>query len=144
MKGFAGFIVTDPRDIALLKENHDREGSEMTTRSVVEWVCNRCFDRRFGNDLPVGWERVEGLGDEHKCRSCRVEDLCPQPPMLSGETTGQYTDRLTGADGTGRRPYKDRNRQCSIGFHEECSDPEGEECKCPCHTIPMEDDELEW
>jgi hypothetical protein len=25
------------------------------------------------------------------------------------------------------------NRQCAIGWHEECSDPEGDECKCHCH-----------
>jgi hypothetical protein len=25
------------------------------------------------------------------------------------------------------------NRQCSIGYHMECSDPQGEECECPCH-----------
>jgi hypothetical protein len=57
------------------------------------------------------------------------------PPMLPGESVDQYTDRLTGADGTGRVPYDHhRNRQCSIGWHEECSDPAGEWCKCPCHS----------
>jgi hypothetical protein len=25
------------------------------------------------------------------------------------------------------------NRQCSINWHEECSDPRGEECMCLCH-----------
>jgi hypothetical protein len=25
------------------------------------------------------------------------------------------------------------NRQCSIGWHEECSDPDGERCRCLCH-----------
>jgi len=57
------------------------------------------------------------------------------PPALPGETADQYTDRLIGADGTDRRPYDHpRNRQCSIGWHDECSDPDGERCKCPCHT----------
>lgn len=57
------------------------------------------------------------------------------PPALPGETDDAYTDRLTGADGTGRVPYDHpRNRQCSIGWHSECSDPAGERCKCPCHT----------
>lgn len=57
------------------------------------------------------------------------------PPSLPGEDDGAYTDRLTGADGTDRRPYDHkRNRQCSIGYHDECSDPKGEVCKCPCHT----------
>jgi hypothetical protein len=59
----------------------------------------------------------------------------PAPaPGLEGEDDGAYTDRLTGADGTGRSPYDhDRNRQCSIGWHSECSDPAGAECKCPHH-----------
>lgn len=56
------------------------------------------------------------------------------PPRLVGETPAQYTDRLTGADGTGRVPFDHkRNRQCSIGWHEECSDPAGLACECPCH-----------
>ena len=60
-----------------------------------------------------------------------------KPPALPGETPDQYTDRLTGADRTNRRPYDHpRNRQCSIGYHDECSDPDGERCKCPCHTTP--------
>lgn len=56
------------------------------------------------------------------------------PPMLEGESLIAYTDRLTGADKTGRVPYGHRRfRQCSIGYHEECSDPDGSECECPCH-----------
>lgn len=47
----------------------------------------------------------------------------------------EYTDYCTGADGTRKQPYpKARNRQCSIGYHEECSDPSGEKCGCPCHV----------
>lgn len=54
------------------------------------------------------------------------------PPMLPAETLEQYTDRLTGADG-GTPPYPEhRNRQCSIGYHDECTDTKGK-CKCPCH-----------
>ena len=26
-------------------------------------------------------------------------------------------------------------RQCSIGWHEECSDPDGARCRCSCHAI---------
>lgn len=26
------------------------------------------------------------------------------------------------------------NRQCSIGWHEECSDPDGDRCRCRCHV----------
>lgn len=58
------------------------------------------------------------------------------PPGLPGETSAQYADRLTGADQTGRSPYDHRRfRQCSIGFHDECSDPTGEQCECPCHEV---------
>lgn len=32
------------------------------------------------------------------------------PPALPGETDAQYTDRLTGADRTGRVPYDHRRR----------------------------------
>ncbi len=61
------------------------------------------------------------------------------PPMLDGETLDAYTDRLTGADGADRRPYDHpRRRQCSIGYHDECSDPEGYHCQCPCHTDPQQ------
>lgn len=57
------------------------------------------------------------------------------PPALPGETDEQYTNRLTGADRTDRVPYDhSRNRQCSIGYHEECSDRHNTgECGCPCH-----------
>lgn len=36
-------------------------------------------------------------------------------------------------------------RQCSIGWHEECSDAYGEECKCSCHApgITLTRDQLE-
>lgn len=58
------------------------------------------------------------------------------PPALPDETDDMYTDRLTGADGTSRRPYDHhRNRQCSLGYHRECTDPDGERCKCPCHRM---------
>lgn len=58
------------------------------------------------------------------------------PPALPDETDDQYTDRLTGADGTGRVPYDHkRYRQCSLSYHEECSRLRtGDEgCQCPCH-----------
>lgn len=63
------------------------------------------------------------------------------PPFLGDETLAQYTDRLTGADGADRRPYDhDRLRQCSIGWHEECTQEPGMRwegpyvgCECPCH-----------
>jgi hypothetical protein len=82
-------------------------------------------------------------------RECRVHARCPKgsyypemPPKFVDETHDQYTDRLTGADGTDRRPYDhNRYRQCSLGWHDECSaervgevGPDG--CACPHHTDP--------
>lgn len=65
----------------------------------------------------------------------RARHFPQMPPRLDGESDSAYTDRLTGADQTRRVPYDHpRNRQCSIGYHGECSDPAGENCKCPCHT----------
>lgn len=63
------------------------------------------------------------------------------PPSFPGETPEQYTDRLTGADRTNRQPYDHkRNRQCSIGYHDKCSDGKYGEytgaCECPHHTDP--------
>lgn len=62
------------------------------------------------------------------------------PPGLPDETDEQYTDRLTGADRTDRIPYDHvRNRQCSIGYHDECSErhiveADARRCQCPCHS----------
>jgi hypothetical protein len=64
------------------------------------------------------------------------------PPKYVDETTDQYTDRLTGADRTDRRPYDhNRYRQCSIGWHDECSATRTDDtgpggCECPHHTDP--------
>lgn len=78
------------------------------------------------------------LAEESEASVARAEHYPEMPPMLDGETAAQYTDRLTGADRTDRRPYDHpRNRQCSIGYHGECTDPSGERCKCPCHRAGM-------
>jgi hypothetical protein len=62
------------------------------------------------------------------------------PPALDGEDGAAYTGRLTGADKTGRVPYDHpRNRQCSIGYHGECTDPAAEACKCPHHRDAVPD-----
>jgi len=72
-----------------------------------------------------------------------------QPPMLAGEDIDAYTGRLTGCQGPELVPYDHpRNRQCSIGYHGECSErreplaasqaelaaASGRSCQCPCHT----------
>lgn len=59
-------------------------------------------------------------------------------PSLPDEDDAAYTDRLTGADGTGRRPYDhNRHRQCSVGYHFACSERRemivSGGCECPCH-----------
>ena len=56
------------------------------------------------------------------------------PPGLDSEDDSAYTNRLLGQD----NPYDHyRNRQCSIGYHNECSDPVGKDCECPCHHVSM-------
>jgi hypothetical protein len=63
----------------------------------------------------------------------------PSPaPCLEGEDDDTYTNRLIGALGDGLRPYDHaRNRQCSIGYHTECSCWRGGTgCECPCHEDP--------
>lgn len=63
--------------------------------------------------------------------------LLEMPTPAEGEDVPEYTDWCTGADGTRKQPYqRPRNRQCSIGYHGECSDPKGENCGCPCHWLP--------
>lgn len=44
------------------------------------------------------------------------------------ETNGEYTDRLVALGSA-----LGINRQCSIGWHYECSDPAGDTCRCACH-----------
>lgn len=74
------------------------------------------------------------------------------PPSLDGEDSDAYTNRLTGyteSMGGAECPYDHhRNRQCSIGYHSECSQritgDKGERttlgatggCECPHHTDP--------
>ena len=52
--------------------------------------------------------------------------------QLDGETDAEWTDRLVRDRMPGKR------RQCSIGWHSECSDPDGDECTCPCHWYGLE------
>lgn len=62
--------------------------------------------------------------------------LLEMPDLPEGMTVDNYTDYCTGADGTRKQPYPKRhNRQCSIGYHYECTDPNGERCGCPCHRL---------
>lgn len=56
------------------------------------------------------------------------------PPAHDGETDEAYTNRLLGVGQPS--PYDHpRNRQCSIGWHDECSDRSGGRCLCPCHPL---------
>lgn len=55
-------------------------------------------------------------------------DLPSLYPPFKDETDSAWTARLLGL----AREYG-TNRQCSINWHEECSDPQGESCQCYCH-----------
>ena len=61
----------------------------------------------------------------------RVVPLNEQIERLDGETPEAWTGRLLA---TAREVGT--KRQCSIGWHLECSDPKGEECRCACHPWP--------
>lgn len=55
------------------------------------------------------------------------------PPKKLDETDAEYTNRLLGIG----HPYPydhERNRHCSIGWHDSCSNRDGEKCECPCHS----------
>lgn len=74
----------------------------------------------------------------------QIHDMLPYPNAAKESGIG-YTDYICRAhkhafntDPKTGKEYTyspDRNRQCTIGYHEECSDPEGETCGCPCHQI---------
>lgn len=65
------------------------------------------------------------------------------PPLLDNESSDHYSDRLIGCYGDDQMPYDHvRNRQCSIGWHNECSergipDSEHRRCQCPCHDADV-------
>lgn len=62
-----------------------------------------------------------------------------QPPALPGESDDAYTNRLL----SGGVFDHQRNRQCSIGWHGECSDrSHSGQCGCPCHDERRNADEL--
>lgn len=52
-------------------------------------------------------------------------------PFKKGEQN--YTSRLLS-----HAREHGTNRQCSIGWHDECSDPRGESCQCLCHEKGVE------
>ena len=55
-------------------------------------------------------------------------DLPSLYPPFHGETDIAWTNRLLALS-----PEYQTNRQCSLNYHEECSDPNGESCQCYCH-----------
>jgi hypothetical protein len=55
-------------------------------------------------------------------------------PPLPEESAGTYTNRVLS-----HSAEHQVNRQCSIGYHGECSDRSGEQCRCLCH-----DDATRW
>lgn len=71
------------------------------------------------------------------------------PPREDGEGNADYTNRVLGC-GDSTAPYNhNRNRQCSIGYHAECSQRTSRpnlgglttlgatgQCECPHHTDP--------
>lgn len=70
----------------------------------------------------------------------RRVNLTEKHPPHDDEESGAYTDRLL----TLAREHG-TFRQCSIGYHDECSDQYGESCRCTCHAlgITLTRDQLE-
>jgi hypothetical protein len=55
-------------------------------------------------------------------------------PEVMGLSDGAWTDEMVRAGaGSGVK------RQCSIGWHGECSDPSEERCRCACHAEALDD-----
>jgi len=61
-------------------------------------------------------------------------DLTALHPQLPGENAITWTGRLLS-----HAREAGTNRQCSIGYHGECSDRSGDTCRCLCH-----DDDTRW
>ena len=60
-------------------------------------------------------------------------NLTEKFPPGPDEEAGAYTDRLM-------KLAREHGtfRQCSIGWHGECSDQYGDECNCSCHAVTIE------
>lgn len=58
------------------------------------------------------------------------------PPARTGEGQVSYTERMLGRNGHVSPFDHERNRQCALGFHNECSDKTGVTCRCPHHREP--------
>lgn len=58
-------------------------------------------------------------------------DLTALYPQMPGEDAVKWTGRLL----SHAREHR-TNRQCSIGYHGECSNPSGDTCNCLCHDAP--------
>ena len=74
--------------------------------------------------------------DTRDARIAELESALLAMPDDNSPEGVEYTDWLTGADGTRKQPYpQKRNRGCAIGYHQDCTDPAGEWCGCPCHKL---------
>ena len=83
-----------------------------------------------GIEINVGDEEKPVAAPVTLPETSRVE-LDVLYPAKAGENASEHTARLLKAAGT-----HETNRQCSIGYHEECSErDEGEHamCNCLCH-----------
>lgn len=56
--------------------------------------------------------------------------LSDKYPPAPDEDAAAYTGRLLS-----HAREHGTFRQCSIGYHNECSDPEGYDCMCSCHAL---------
>jgi hypothetical protein len=59
-------------------------------------------------------------------------NLTVKYPPGDDESASDYTRRLLS-----HAREAGTFRQCSIGYHEECSDQYGESCQCSCHALDI-------
>jgi hypothetical protein len=59
-------------------------------------------------------------------------NLTAKFPPGDDENSADYTRRLLS-----HAREAGTFRQCSIGYHDECSDKYGDECRCSCHAQPI-------
>lgn len=88
-----------------------------------------------GDHVAVIGDRVAAVWFGENPPTGRVWSPRDRKPWVFGPTgdAGTWTDAMAAE---GRRSGV--NRQCSIGWHGECSDPAGETCRCACHAHPAE------
>jgi hypothetical protein len=125
--------IGDPDPTPVLADNLDycwapRRIPGRVPTAYCSWPVEHSGDHvsaDVGRGVSAVWS-----GDEPP--SGRVWSPRDQPPWVFGPSVYVSVDAWTDAMARAGREIG-VNRQCSIGWHDECSDPEGASCLCACH-----------